>query len=105
VYGRYPYGSTGGVADDAPSVGYSLENQTKPQYAYAPDELTVAHELAHQWFGDYYAMPASSWVWTPPPGDPGDAADIFAGSVYERGAMTLQALRHKIGDPTFFRLL
>ena len=32
-------------------------------------------------------------------------ADLFAGSVYTKGALTLQALREKIGDRAFFRLL
>ena len=30
---------------------------------------------------------------------------MFDGSVYERGAMTLQALRVKLGDGTFFPML
>jgi aminopeptidase N len=40
-----------------------------------------------------------------PPGDVGGAANLFAGTVYDRGAMTLQALRVKIGDEAFFRTL
>ena len=30
---------------------------------------------------------------------------MFASAVYRRGAMTLQALREKIGDDAFFRIL
>ena len=44
-------------------------------------------------------------MWDPPPGNPGSGADIFANSVYERGAATLQALREKVGDATFFAIL
>ena len=36
--------------------------------------------------------------------DPG-AENLFVGSVYDKGAMTLQALREKIGDRSFFALL
>jgi hypothetical protein len=43
--------------------------------------------------------------WNPPPGDPGDPADLFAGSVYGRGAMTLEELRERIGDPRFFTVM
>jgi aminopeptidase N len=39
-----------------------------------------------------------------PPGDPGPA-DLFDGSVYERGALTLHILRRTIGDDAFFTLL
>ena len=39
-----------------------------------------------------------------PPGDPG-AQELFAPSVYVRGGMTLQALRERVGDDTFFGLL
>jgi aminopeptidase N len=31
--------------------------------------------------------------------------DMFGTTVYERGALTLDALRHQVGDPTFFRIL
>ena len=30
---------------------------------------------------------------------------LFNGTIYLRGAMTLQALREKIGDPAFFRIM
>ena len=37
-------------------------------------------------------------------GDPGPE-NLFAGAVYDRGALTLHALRTEIGDEDFFRLL
>ena len=61
---------------------------------------------AKQRFDELAAIPASEEdFWNPPPGDPGEAANLFAGSVYDRGAMTLQALRDKIGDPAFFTVM
>ena len=30
---------------------------------------------------------------------------MFNGTIYYRGAMTLQALREKVGDPDFFHIL
>jgi aminopeptidase N len=30
---------------------------------------------------------------------------MFDGSIYERGGMTLEALRQKVGNATFFRIL
>jgi aminopeptidase N len=145
VFGAYPFENVGAIVDDAPDVGYSLESQTKPNFAYSPDEATVAHELSHQWFGDALTLRSwndiwlhegfatfSEWLWrehtgqkavaqkfkelystrasdtrfwNPPPGDPGDAEHLFDGTIYDRGGMTLQALREKLGEPTFFKLL
>jgi aminopeptidase N len=146
VYGAYPWSSAGALVDYAPRVGYALETTTRPSFDRAPDELTLAHELAHQWFGDsvtlarwrdiwlnegfaewsswfwsehagkasaqhffdhFYATPArNTGFWNPPPGNPGSAADIFATSIYERGAMALQALRVTLGsDRAFLSLL
>jgi aminopeptidase N len=52
------------------------------------------------------AIPASStWAWLPPPANPGSAANVFSGSVYDRGAGTLQALRQRLGDDTFFAVM
>jgi aminopeptidase N len=63
-------------------------------------------KTAHKFFVNDYNVPAQqTWFWTPPPGNPGDAAHVFDGTIYDRGGMTLQALREKIGDPTFFALL
>ena len=60
---------------------------------------------AQQFFDSYYKKKARSSIWTPPPGRPGGPANMFADSIYTRGAMTLQALRVKIGDAAFFGLL
>ena len=57
-----------------------------------------------QTFTDAYAAPANDAFWTIAPGDPG-ANNMFADSVLIRGAMTLQALRAKIGDAAFLTLL
>jgi hypothetical protein len=49
-------------------------------------------------------LPAGSAFWRLRIGDPG-RRHLFDPQVYQRGAMTLQALRTRIGDDAFFRLL
>ena len=39
------------------------------------------------------------------PGAPGSGATLFDGTIYDRGGMTLQALRAKVGDPAFLRIM
>jgi hypothetical protein len=54
---------------------------------------------------DFYAgLPADDGFWSLAIGDPGPDR-LFAGPVYDRGGLTLQALRLKIGDAKFFRLV
>lgn len=55
---------------------------------------------------DFYAaaIPAPAPFWTVKIGDPGTAA-LFDFAVYVRGAMTLQALRNRVGDEVFFDIL
>ncbi len=50
-FGPYPFTSAGGIVDDD-SLGYALETQTRPVYTGGASESTVAHEIAHQWYGD-----------------------------------------------------
>ena len=53
----------------------------------------------------YYAdVDASSAFWQVVVGDPG-ADKVFDGAVYSRGAMTLQALRNRVGDDVFWRIV
>ncbi len=144
LFGRYPFETVGAIVDNAPEVGYALETQTKPVFDRAPDDATLAHELAHQWFGDavtlkqwpdiwlhegfatwaewlwvehtggtsthdrfaeLYATPADADFWQLPPNGLSKPSDLFSGAVYDRGAMTLQALREKVGDKKFFVIL
>jgi aminopeptidase N len=62
LFGRYPFVAYGGILDDD-SVGYALETQTRPIYSRGTGENTVAHELAHQWFGN--AVSPERWqdIW------------------------------------------
>ncbi|MFC0861983.1 M1 family metallopeptidase [Sphaerimonospora cavernae] len=63
VFGPYPFSSTGGVIDDY-SSGYALENQTKPIYGgFSPESGIIAHELAHQWFGDSVSITRWKDLW------------------------------------------
>jgi aminopeptidase N len=147
TFGPYPFDSTGAIADNATyngqSIGFSLETQTRPLYSAVRSTTTIAHELAHQWFGDAvavrtwkhiwlnegfasfaqylwnahlgvrtahedflldYSRPASDPFWQIIVADP-QRDTMFARAVYRRGAMTLQALREKIGDGPFFQIL
>lgn len=61
-FGAYPFNSFGSIVDND-SVGYALETQTRPVYSSQASQGTVAHELAHQWFGN--AVSPERWqdIW------------------------------------------
>jgi aminopeptidase N len=145
LFGPYPFDDVGAIVDHAPAVGYALETQTRPVYDDSPSHGLVAHELAHQWFGNsvslelwpdiwlnegfatwaewrwkqraggpttaakldqLYETPAGkAGFWNPPPGDPGRPGNLFDGTIYDRGAMTLEVLRQEVGDSTFLEIL
>ncbi|GIJ26443.1 metallopeptidase [Micromonospora qiuiae] len=145
LFGPYPFASTGAIVDYAPQVGYALETQTKPIFSNTASAGTMAHEIAHQWYGNSvspeswkdiwlnegfatygqwmyteynggatveqtfnsssnYGRAASSPFWQILLADPGPM-DMFSSAPYNRGAMALHALRGKVGDDAFFRIL
>ena len=68
-FGPYPFDAVGGIVHDDTAVGFALENQTRP--VYAPSFFTLggdgtwvlAHELAHQWYGDDVSVQNWSDIW------------------------------------------
>lgn len=146
LFGPYPFDQYGVLVSDG-EFGFALETQGRSLFSGeivdgdGSIEWIVAHELAHQWFGD--AVSPATWrdIWlnegfatygedlwfefgrgvdidvlatarleraressTPAPIDPGPA-DVFAQSVYQRGGVTLHALRLTVGDDVFFEIL
>ncbi|MFI0981775.1 M1 family metallopeptidase [Streptomyces sp. NPDC021093] len=63
LFGKYPFEETGAIVDDMPQAGFSLETQTKPVYSAVRSESTIAHELAHQWFGDSVSPEEWDGIW------------------------------------------
>jgi aminopeptidase N len=146
-FGGYPFNAYGGIVINDDRVGFALETQTRPIYSDnfwrgGGNTVVIAHELAHQWFGDSVSVDtwqhiwlnegfatyaqwmwaesqggpriqtefdrryadANSNLWRVAPGAPG-RENLFSASVYQRGGMTLHALRKLIGDQKFFELL
>ena len=62
LVGPYPFSSAGAVVDDD-DIGYALETQSRSLYSVGADESTVAHETAHQWYGDSVTPRQWSDIW------------------------------------------
>jgi aminopeptidase N len=66
-------------------------------------------QTAQQQFDALYATPedsdAGQDLWFPAPNGLADASELFHTPVYDRGAMTLQALRQKLGEATFLQIV
>ncbi len=63
LFGRFPFGDYGGLVVDHP-LGFALETQTLT--IFGDDMLSgdvVAHELAHQWFGDDVSLGRWQDIW------------------------------------------
>jgi aminopeptidase N len=65
-FGPYPFEANGGVA--TPGIGFALENQTRSTYDAAffrrgSNTYVVAHEVAHQWFGDSVSVERWRDIW------------------------------------------
>ena len=142
--GPYPFETYASVVIDDPTLFYALETQTISSFPNGwADQFVVAHELAHQWFGNSVSIEKWEDLWLaegpatyfetlwPHRDDPAafdeamlDMYDYVATEpvgpavvespeqlfahpyqVYYRGAIVLYALREKVGDRTFFRIL
>jgi aminopeptidase N len=148
LFGPYPLanGYTIVVTDDALEIpveaqGISIFGANHCDGSRASERL-IAHELAHQWFGNSVTARRwrdiwlhegfasyAEWLWSEHSGGPGaeelarhyqerlrespqdllladpGPRDMFDDRVYKRGALTLHALRRRLGDEKFFALL
>ncbi len=67
-FGPYPFNAYGGIVINDDRVGFALETQTRPIYSDGfwrggSNTVVVAHELAHQWFGDSVSIDTWQHIW------------------------------------------
>ena len=67
-FGAYPFDAYGGIVIDDDRIRFALETQTRPVYADSfwtrgSNTSVVAHELAHQWFGDSVSVDTWQHIW------------------------------------------
>ena len=62
MFGPYPFSSVGAIVD-VTNAGYQMETQTRPEFTSANGLSALAHELAHQWYGDNVAARSMRDVW------------------------------------------
>jgi aminopeptidase N len=68
VFGPWPFEARGGVVAPPDTLGFALENQTRPNYAAGffrrgANTSVVVHENAHQWFGDSVSVAEWQHIW------------------------------------------
>jgi aminopeptidase N len=113
-FGEYPFDAYGGVAVTDPRITYALETVSRPMYAaevFSSQDRAladIAHELAHQWFGDAVSVRRwadvwlnegfasyAQWMWQADHGGP--SVQRSFDSRYDGGSPYLWA--HPPGDP------
>ena len=62
LFGPYPFEVYGAVVHDL-DLGFALETQTLSVFGRRTGERVVAHELAHQWFGNSVSLSRWQDIW------------------------------------------